>query len=164
MGLPKSDWLRAFRVYFGVLAIGNLAWEVLQLPLYTIWTTGTMPEQAFAVVHCTGGDILIAAASLLAALLLIGTREWPAHGFERVALVAILGGVAYTGFSEWLNVSVRRSWAYSDWMPVIPIATARIGLSPLAQWIVIPAAAFWVVRRSANGDRMIFPRGSRGMN
>jgi hypothetical protein len=115
---------------------------------YTIWTTGTAREQALAVVHCTGGDMLIAAASLLAALLLIGTREWPARGFGRVAVVAIILGVAYTAFSEWLNVSVRGSWAYSEWMPVIPLGSARIGLSPLAQWIIVPAAAFLASRKT----------------
>ncbi len=31
-------------------------------------------------------------------------------------------GLVYAGFSEWLNVSVRRSWSYSELMPVIPIA------------------------------------------
>ena len=121
-------------------------WETLQLPLYTIWTTGTVGEQAFAVVHCTGGDLLIALSSLVGALLLVGTREWPGRGFERVALLAIAIGIAYTGFSEWLNVSVRRSWAYSDWMPAVPLGQVRIGLSPLAQWIVIPTLGFWAVR------------------
>lgn len=148
MELQQSDWLRAFRAYFAVIAIGNLTWEVLHLPLYTIWTTGTLGEQAFAVVHCTGGDMLIALASLMAALLLTGTHDWPTRGRERVALVTIVFGIVYTGFSEWLNVSVRRSWAYSDWMPVIPLGTARIGLSPLVQWIVVPTTAFWVAARS----------------
>ena len=147
MDIPQSDWLRAFRIYFGTIAIGNLAWEILQLPLYTIWTTGTFGEQVFAVVHCTGGDTLIALASLVLALLLFGTRDWPAAGFGQVALTAILFGVAYTAFSEWLNVSVRQSWAYADWMPIIPVGPARIGLSPLAQWIVVPTIAFWLVRR-----------------
>ena len=145
--LPATDWLRAFRVYLGAIAIGNLVWETLQLPLYTIWTIGTAGEQAFAVVHCTGGDLLIALTSLVVALLLVGTREWPRRGFERVALLAIAIGIAYAGFSEWLNVSVRRSWAYSDWMPVLPLGSVRIGLSPLAQWIIIPAAGFWAVRK-----------------
>jgi hypothetical protein len=30
--------------------------DVLQLPLYTVWITGTRKQQAFAVVHCTVGD------------------------------------------------------------------------------------------------------------
>lgn len=84
----------------------------------------------------------------MGALVLSGTRDWPTRGFHRVALVTIVFGIAYTAFSEWLNVSVRRSWAYSDWMPVIPIGPIRVGLSPLFQWIVVPAIAFWVAARS----------------
>lgn len=147
MDLQHADWIRAFRVYFAVIAIGNLSWEVLQLPLYTIWTTGTVGEQAFAVIHCTGGDLLIALASLMGALVFTGTRDWPARGFQRVALLTTVFGIAYTAFSEWLNVSVRQSWAYSDWMPVIPIGPVRVGLSPLIQWIIVPAVAFCAVAR-----------------
>src|SRR6266481_3459950 len=95
--LPQTDWLRALRVYLGVIAVGNLAWEGVQLPLYTIWTAGTAGEQAFAVAHCTGGDLLIATASLLGALLLVGVGDWPTRGFERVALLAIVFGLGYTG-------------------------------------------------------------------
>ena len=147
MSVRQTDWLRAFRIYFGVITVGNLAWEILHLPLYSIWTTGTAREQAFAVVHCTGGDVLIALASLIAALLLAGTPAWPANGFVRIATLAIVVGVTYTGFSEWLNVSVRQSWAYSDWMPLVPVGSVRIGLSPLVQWIIVPAIAFMLVRR-----------------
>lgn len=145
----SSDWLRAFRIYFGVIAVGNLAWEALQLPLYTIWTTGSMREQMFAVGHCTGGDILIASSALLLALALVGTREWPTQGFARVAGLTLLLGLAYTIFSEWLNVVVRASWAYSEWMPVIHIGFVSIGLSPLLQWIAIPIAALGAIRRTS---------------
>jgi hypothetical protein len=125
-----------------VILLGNLAWEILHLPLYTIWTTGTLGERTFAVVHCTGGDLLIALASLTLALVLAGERGWPT-----VATLAIAFGVAYTGFSEWHNVYVRRSWAYSEWMPVIRIAGHEIGLSPLFQWLIVPATALWGVYR-----------------
>src|SRR5205807_9351338 len=55
-------------------------------------------------------------------------------------------GVAYTAFSEWLNIVVRQSWAYSERMPLIPLFGFRIGLSPLLQWIIVPATAFGLVR------------------
>jgi hypothetical protein len=45
----------------------NLLWEVLQLPLFTVWTTGTMAERGLAVVHRTGGGLLIALVSLFIA-------------------------------------------------------------------------------------------------
>jgi hypothetical protein len=135
-------WLKPLRAYFAVIVLGNLAWEVLQLPLYTIWATGSLREQAFAAVHCTGGDILIALAALTLALALLGER-----GFWPVALLALGIGVAYTGLSEWLNVYVRKSWAYSQWMPVLPIGSYRIGLSPLLQWMLVPGAALCVAGR-----------------
>ena len=137
-------WLRALRMYVAVIALGNLAWEILHLPLYTIWTTGTRGEQAFAVVHCTGGDVLIALAALTLALVIAGERGWPA-----VATLTIVFGVAYTAFSEWHNVYVRRSWAYSEWMPLVRIAGYQIGLSPILQWAVVPGVALWATARAS---------------
>lgn len=56
----SATWLKFLRAYLGMAFIGNFAWEVLHLPLYTIWRTGTTAELIFAVVHCTFGDLLIA--------------------------------------------------------------------------------------------------------
>jgi len=136
------DWLPALRTYFAAILAGNLTWEFLHLPLYTIWTTGTWGERVFASVHCTGGDMLIALASLSLALLLAGERGW-----TTVSALAVTFGVAYTAYSEWHNVYVRRTWAYSEWMPIIPIMGHAMGLSPLLQWIIVPGAALWAARR-----------------
>jgi hypothetical protein len=146
MARQPSDWLRALRVYFGVVLVGNLIWEVLHLPLYAIWRTGTLKEQAFAAGHCLLGDLLIAMSALTLALLLAGDQRWPLGRFWPTAILTIAFGLAYTGFSEWLNVFVRAAWAYSDWMPTVSIAALKIGLSPLLQWIVVPVAAFAIVR------------------
>ena len=59
LGSVSTRWLPALRRYLAVMVLGNLAWEIAQLPLYTIWRTGTFGEKAFAVLHCTGGDLLI---------------------------------------------------------------------------------------------------------
>ena len=40
----------------------KLVCEVLQLPLYTIGRTGSLPQLVFALLHCTAGDALIAVA------------------------------------------------------------------------------------------------------
>jgi hypothetical protein len=136
------------RRYLGFVAFANLAWEVAHLPLYSIWQEGSPQEIVFAIAHCTAGDILIATNALVLALVLCGSREWPEQSFARVATAAIVFGVCYTAFSEWFNVEVRRSWTYSHLMPVVPILGT--GLSPLAQWIVIPLAAFrWAHREEA---------------
>lgn len=139
-------WLRALRRYLLAVVPLHLVWEVAQLPLYTIWWEGTFAEIRFAVLHCTGGDALIAITSLVVALLLFG-RRWPSGRgtYRRVAGATVLIGVGYTAFSEWLNTTVREAWAYTEMMPVIPPLDA--GLSPILQWIVIPLAGFWWARR-----------------
>jgi hypothetical protein len=123
------------------MAMGNLIWEFAHMSLYTLWETGSPSEIAFAAVHCTGGDILIAMGTLLAALFLFGSNQWPMAGYRRVVLTTILLGLGYTIFSEWLNVEVREAWAYRNIMPVIPVI--GIGVSPIAQWIFLPFIAFW---------------------
>jgi hypothetical protein len=101
----------------------------------------------FAVVHCSAGDILIATATLVLALSLFGSSAWPHTGHRKVVIFTIAMGLGYTIFSEWLNIEVRESWAYSELMPTLPILGT--GLSPIAQWIVIPLAAFWWARLSS---------------
>ncbi len=137
----ESGWLNVLRRYLAAMALGNLFWEFAQMPLYTLWETGSTGEIVVAALHCTAGDILIAMSTLFAALFLIGTSQWPAAGYRLVALAAIAFGLAYTIFSEWLNIDVRAAWAYRDLMPVIPVI--GVGLSPFAQWIVLPSLAFW---------------------
>jgi hypothetical protein len=145
--LQSPNWIAALRVYLVTIALGDLAWEAAHLPLYTIWTTATMREKAFAVVHCAGGDLLIALSSLAVAIVVAGERTWPARSFWSVAVLAILLGLAYMAFSEWLNIVIRQAWEYSNLMPVVSPFRLDVGLSPLVQWIAIPSVAFWLARR-----------------
>lgn len=135
----RADWPRALRRYLGASIVAHLIWEILQLPLYTLWTTGKHKEQVFAILHCTVGDAMIAGLSLLVALALFGRVTWPSTGVSRVYAASLALGIGYTIYSEWLNSSVRGSWAYSDLMPVVPMIGT--GLAPLLQWIVVPTLA-----------------------
>lgn len=121
------------------IAIANLLWEVAQLPLYTLWADGPSGYVTYAVLHCTGGDVLIAGSALLAAMALAAPRDFPARGMVRVALVATLLGLAYTVFSEWLNTIVRVSWTYALAMPIVP--GLGVGLTPFLQWLLLPPLA-----------------------
>jgi hypothetical protein len=142
-----GSWLAVLRRYLPFVAVANLAWEMAHLPLYTLWNEESPREIAFAVVHCTAGDVLIATAALVLALLLFGDHDWPETRVPQVTAATVVLGVCYTVFSEWLNIEVRGSWAYSDLMPVVPVIDT--GLSPLLQWIVIPLVAFRWSRRDA---------------
>jgi hypothetical protein len=139
-------WLNGLRRYLVFLAVANLVWEAAHMPLYTVWNTDTGREMVFYWLHCVAGDILIGGSALLAPLLLFGSPRWPKEGYAVVAAWTVLFGLAYTVFSEWFNVQIRGSWSYSELMPVLP--GLGVGLSPLAQWVVIPAVAFWWARRA----------------
>ena len=142
--------LDAFGRYLLVIAIGNLVWEAVQLPLYTIWVEGSWSQIGFAWGHCTLGDVLIGAAALLGALMLCRMPKWPMGAHRRVAAATIILAVIYTIFSEWLNVEVRHSWAYRDIMPSLP--WLGTGLSPVLQWIVVPLLALQYAQ-STDGNR-----------
>jgi hypothetical protein len=144
----RSDWLTAFRRYLAAAAVGHLVWESAQLPLYTLWATASPGEMAWAVVHCTAGDIGIAAAALAVALIVFGRSGWPAERFGAAAAATITAGIAYTVYSEWLNTVVRQSWTYAEAMPVVP--PLGTGLAPLLQWVAIPALSLWAARRSSS--------------
>lgn len=136
----------AARYLTAILAM-NLAWEIAQLPLYTLWAEGTAGEIVFAILHCTGGDVMIAAAALGAALLLTRSWDWPTQGWGRVTIAATMIGLAYTVFSEWLNVDLRQSWTYTAAMPRLP--PWGTGLTPFLQWLLLPPLAMLAARPAA---------------
>ena len=143
-----SHWLQSARIFLGVSAVGHVIWEILQLPLYVIWTTGTGHEITFAIIHCVVGDLIIATLSLVAALICFGNPAWPRERFIQVMAATLAIGVGYTVYSEWLNTTVRKAWAYSALMPTLPMLGT--GLSPLLQWFIVPMfgfAAMWLRRR-----------------
>ncbi len=135
---PSAERRAAIRRYLGVSAVGNLAWETLQLPLNGLWRTAPSAYLVFAVVHCWIGDLLIASVTLALGLLLAG-RGWPARHCLSVAVATLATGVLYTIFSEWLKVSIRHAWDYSRAMPRLPVLGT--GLAPFLQSIVVPALA-----------------------
>ncbi len=139
-GGTEPGWIAVLRRYGLFSAAGHLAWESGHIPFYTIWVDGTWAEIGFAILHCTGGDLLIAMSTLLLSLFVVGNATWPLERHYRVLTVALVFGVAYTIFSDWLNIVVRAAWAYREIMPVVPILDA--GLTPLLQWIIVPTAAY----------------------
>ena len=142
----KTSWLAALRIYIATTVVLLAIWEIVQLPLYTIWSTGTRREILFAVVHCTVGDFIIATLSLVSAMLLLGGNAWPNKRFIRVMIATLILGLSYTIYSEWANTVLRQTWAYSNLMPKLP--PLGTGLSPLMQWIVVPALGFAAISRS----------------
>lgn len=148
---PAPHWYRdratwnfiAFR-YVPLLGAFNLLWEIAQLPLYTLWERDPPSFIAYAVVHCTLGDVVIGTLALLIALVATRARVVATWRWRQVALFLVIPAVGYTALSEWINTVARGSWAYSALMPVVNLGGFEIGLSPLAQWLVTPPLALWL--------------------
>ncbi|OGA16539.1 MAG: hypothetical protein A3I63_11680 [Betaproteobacteria bacterium RIFCSPLOWO2_02_FULL_66_14] len=131
----------------------NLAWEMAQLPLYTLWREAPAAWIAYAVLHCTAGDVVIGGAVLLAGLIATRASAPAQWRWGLIAPLAALAATGYTAFSESLNTAVLRSWSYSALMPTVEIAGIEIGVSPLLQWLVIPPLALRFARATGRGTQ-----------
>lgn len=94
-------WRFVFARYLPAIAVLNVLWEVAQLPLYTLWWEAPPLSIAYAVLHCTIGDVLIGVGALLTAL--IATRSGVLRDWHwlRVSVISVAFGLVFTAFSEW---------------------------------------------------------------
>jgi hypothetical protein len=141
----REAWVFVARRYLPWLAGLNLAWEALQIPLYTIWTEASAGYIAFAIFHCTLGDVLIGTASLALALIFWREGRIVHWRWRRIVVLMLVLGPGYTIFSEWLNTALFR-WSYSGLMPTLSVAGFRLGVSPLFQWLFLPPLALYLAR------------------
>jgi hypothetical protein len=112
----------------------NLAWEIAQVRLYTIWADPDRLSVAWALLHCSLGDVLIALALFALASLVLRRVDWPASRPWTGGAIVVIGALAFTAWSEWYNVYGAGNWGYAASMPTI----FSIGLSPLLQWLILP--------------------------
>ena len=127
-------------VLYGLVA--SLVWEFAHSALYLdharnisyiIWTR----------VHCSLGDVLILLGAFWWTALWFRTRFWFERNGLAPAALFVASGLAYTIWSEWHNTRIAQTWAYTPSMPTV----LGIGLTPLAQWLVIPSLLVLLLRR-----------------
>ncbi len=114
----------------------NLAWEIAQVRLYTIWAEADGLSLAWALLHCSLGDVAIALAMFAMAGIALWRADWPASRPWAGGVVAVIGAIVFTVWSERHNVYHTGAWSYTSEMPTI----YGVGLSPLLQWLIIPPA------------------------
>lgn len=142
-GAANASALGLFSVWLLASLVLHLAWEIAQLPLYTLWHEERAAYIARAVAHCTAGDGLIALGTYAMASFSMRSVRWPWESPGRGLAVLWASGLIWTTFSEWRHVQVLGSWTYAESMPTL----AGIGLAPLAQWVIVPGLAFWCLRK-----------------
>jgi hypothetical protein len=112
----------------------NLMWEIAQVRLYTIWTAADGMSVAWALFHCSLGDVAITLAMFALAGRVLRCADWPASRPWTGGVIVVIGAMAFTVWSEWYNVYRAGNWGYTASMPMI----FGMGLSPLLQWLILP--------------------------
>jgi hypothetical protein len=112
----------------------NLIWEIAHVRLYTLWASADGLSVAWALFHCTLGDVAIALAMFALVVVILGANDWPVSRPWAGGAIVVIGALAYTALSEWYNVYRVGRWGYTASMPLV----FDIGLSPLLQWLVLP--------------------------
>ncbi len=135
--------VRRVVVWAGLAAALHLVWEIAQLPLYTLWDDPDRVRIAAYVLHCLLGDVLIATTIYLLTAIVFRDLAWPVRRPWTAGAFMLAAGLGFTVFSEWVNVYRLGAWAYKPAMPLI----AGIGLTPLLQWVVVPALMLFIARR-----------------
>lgn len=125
----------------------NLTWEIAHVRLYTLWASADSVSVAWALFHCTLGDVVIALAMFALLVVMLGDKDWPISRPWAGGAIVVAGALAYTAWSEWYNVYRVGSWGYTASMPLV----FGIGLSPLLQWLVLPPVMVAVYRALGPG-------------
>lgn len=103
-------------------------------------------EATAECLRAAGGDAVMVLIAFAAVSLAARETWWmgrPASG----PLFAFLLFAAAQGMAlEWISLRGGR-WSYLPAMPVEPML--GLGLAPILQWLILPAAALWTTRRGA---------------
>lgn len=122
----------------------NATWEWIQSPFY-IDMTSDLNTIIWYRIHCALGDSIILMIGYILMSFYYRNFSWIHNSNVKHHAVFVVMGTIYTLFSEYLNVYVKNSWSYSDYMPLLPFV--NIGLVPLFQWIILPPVVIFITKR-----------------
>jgi hypothetical protein len=140
--LGRRFWL----VYLSSSASLHALWELAHSPLYTLWHFGSFEQIASDIAQCTVGDVLIAGAAVFAGRWVSRRSSWAIGNHVVFAIATVLAGILLTVAIESASVHLLGRWVYDPEMPLLPIFL--IGISPLLQWLIVPAAVLWLTFRA----------------
>ena len=144
--LKKAADKKIFKKFFFIMIalafLFNLAWELLQLPLYK--------NSAYDVEHIAFCALASLADVLMVLLLYFGfafifkDAFWIQDlQFKRVLLLIILGGVGAVLFE--MRHLLLGSWAYDKSMPILPFVS--VGITPVVQFMILPVLIYFISLR-----------------
>lgn len=125
---------------YGMAVLFNYLWELAQARLY-VGTDGAQIASWLCFLASVADGLLVL---LIFALgwITFGRWDWFKKPGVRGYLLTLATGLAISVGSEWVTVYGLRWWSYSPLMPLLP--GLRVGLTPVAQMMVLPPLVFRV--------------------
>ena len=144
----RRDGVRYALVLFVVAVLLNYPWEISQAVLYVgMVSIETITWHCFVAALGDGIILLIIHG---VGWLMFGKPGWFVHP-RAAQIVFLLGfGLAVALAVEWAAVYWLHRWAYTSQMPLIP--GLGIGVTPVLQMLVLPAATFLIANKWCGGD------------
>ena len=129
---------RKFILAAGVVGfVLNLAWELIQMPLYNNGSF-SINHVAFCALGAVADAIMVLLLYLVVALFLRKALWIHQLTFLRAITVVLTGGTLAI-VSEMRHLSIG-SWAYSKSMPII--YGVNVGISPVLQFMILPLLTY----------------------
>lgn len=124
----------------------NFIWEISQMPLYQKHTQG-LGNFIYVHIKASLGDMLIFLLIYIPGVFLFKNRRWFLKANISKYFAASSFGFVLAVAVEKYALSTGR-WAYNDLMPIIPFF--KVGLSPIAQMIILPVATLFLLNKKYN--------------
>ena len=119
----------------------HFTWEMAHAPLFVPMKRLPFLTATAWCARAAGWDVVISAAAYICAAFVVRNALW-------VRRCTALGYAVYFTFGLLVAILLERwavgsgRWRYEEAMPTI----AGIGVTPLAQWIIVPAVIAWLAR------------------
>jgi hypothetical protein len=124
-------------------------WEFLQVPFFADMTMAPHWDAVKFCTRATLGDVGITLVAFWGTAVAARSRDWIRHPRRTTTTAFVVIGMVITIVSERLATGPLGRWTYSELMPVVPVL--GVGLVPVIQWLVLPLALVWLVRRQLAG-------------
>jgi hypothetical protein len=128
----------------------HFVWEFWQAPTYAGMIELNHWDGIKLCSSATFGDVGFALTAFWITSTAARSRSWYEAPKVWHMLLFFGVGIALTVGFEYYYTNISGRWTYSDLMPLVP--PLGTGLSPLLQWIFIPSAVLWFMRRQTPVD------------
>ena len=135
----KSNYKYLIFIIFTIALLLNLAWELLQGPLYSGYRYNVQ-NISFCALASVADAIMVLLLYFVLSLIYNDSLWIRKLTLIRILIIVLIGGFGAILF-ESMHIVVG-SWIYTDSMPLIPFT--NVGLSPILQFIILPGLIYFL--------------------